>query len=45
MLVGLFVFFYGVFRFGVEYFREADAQLMEFAARTACTWASGCACR
>ena len=34
MLVGLFVFFYGVFRFGVEYFREADAQLMEFAART-----------
>lgn len=25
---------YGVFRFGVEYVREADAQLMEFAART-----------
>ncbi|MEJ7927886.1 prolipoprotein diacylglyceryl transferase [Sphingobium sp. AN641] len=34
MLVGLFLFFYGSFRFGVEYVREADAQLMEFAART-----------
>jgi phosphatidylglycerol:prolipoprotein diacylglycerol transferase len=34
MLVGIFVFGYGCFRFGVEYFREADAQLMEFAART-----------
>jgi phosphatidylglycerol:prolipoprotein diacylglycerol transferase len=34
MLVGLFLLGYGVFRFGVEYFREADAQLMEFAART-----------
>lgn len=34
LLVGLFLFFYGLFRFGVEYFREADAQLMEFAART-----------
>lgn len=34
MLVGIFVFGYGCFRFAVEYFREADAQLMEFAART-----------
>jgi len=34
MLVGLFLFFYGLFRFGVEFFREADAQLMDFAART-----------
>jgi phosphatidylglycerol:prolipoprotein diacylglycerol transferase len=33
-LVGIFLLGYGVFRFGVEYFREADAQLMEFAART-----------
>ncbi|MET0249565.1 MAG: prolipoprotein diacylglyceryl transferase, partial [Sphingobium sp.] len=32
LLVGLFLFFYGLFRFGVEYFREADSQLMEFAA-------------
>ncbi|MGE4322979.1 MAG: prolipoprotein diacylglyceryl transferase [Sphingobium sp.] len=34
LLVGLFLFFYGLFRFSVEFFREADAQLMEFAART-----------
>jgi len=34
MLVGIFLLCYGIFRFGVEYFREADAQLMEFAART-----------
>jgi phosphatidylglycerol:prolipoprotein diacylglycerol transferase len=34
MLVGLFLLGYGAFRFGVEYVREADAQLMEFAART-----------
>lgn len=33
-LVGIFLLGYGCFRFGVEYFREADAQLMEFAART-----------
>jgi phosphatidylglycerol:prolipoprotein diacylglycerol transferase len=33
-LVGLFLFFYGCFRFGIEYVREADSQLMEFAART-----------
>ncbi len=33
-LVGLFLFFYGSFRFGIEYVREADSQLMEFAART-----------
>lgn len=33
-LVGLFLLGYGCFRFFVEYFREADAQLMEFAART-----------
>ena len=34
MLVGIFLLGYGCFRFSVEYFREADAQLMEFAART-----------
>ncbi|PZU58516.1 MAG: prolipoprotein diacylglyceryl transferase [Sphingobium sp.] len=33
-LVGLFLLGYGVARFGVEFFREADAQLMEFAQRT-----------
>jgi phosphatidylglycerol:prolipoprotein diacylglycerol transferase len=33
-LVGLFLLGYGVFRFAIEYVREADAQLMEFAART-----------
>jgi phosphatidylglycerol:prolipoprotein diacylglycerol transferase len=34
MLFGAAAIGYGVFRFGVEYFREADAQLMEFAERT-----------
>ncbi|MEG8219712.1 prolipoprotein diacylglyceryl transferase [Sphingomonas sp. HH69] len=34
MLVGIFLLGYGCFRFGIEFFREADAQLMEFAART-----------
>lgn len=34
MLVGIFLLGYGVARFTVEFFREADAQLMEFAART-----------
>lgn len=33
-LVGLFLLGYGLARFGVELFREADAQLMEFAQRT-----------
>lgn len=33
-LVGIFLLGYGLARFGVEYFREADAQLMEFADRT-----------
>jgi phosphatidylglycerol:prolipoprotein diacylglycerol transferase len=33
-LVGIFLLGYGCFRFAVEFFREADAQLMEFAART-----------
>ena len=32
--MGIFLLGYGIFRFGVEYVREADAQLMEFAART-----------
>ena len=45
MLVGLFVFFYGVFRFGVEYFREADAQLMEFAAELTRCASPGRLCR
>ncbi len=34
MLVGAFIFFYGIFRFAVEYVREPDAQLSEFAAAT-----------
>ncbi len=34
MLVGIFLLGYGAMRFFVEYFREADAQLMEFAARS-----------
>jgi len=33
-LVGIFLLGYGLARFSVEFFREADAQLMEFAART-----------
>jgi phosphatidylglycerol:prolipoprotein diacylglycerol transferase len=33
-LVGIFLLGYGMARFFVEYFREADVQLMEFAART-----------
>ncbi|MEO6225866.1 MAG: prolipoprotein diacylglyceryl transferase family protein, partial [Sphingomicrobium sp.] len=33
-LVGAFIFFYGLFRFGVEFVREPDAQLTEFAATT-----------
>lgn len=33
-LVGTFLLGYGLARFGVEFFREADAQLMEFADRT-----------
>jgi phosphatidylglycerol:prolipoprotein diacylglycerol transferase len=34
MLVGAFIFFYGMFRFGIEFVREPDAQLTEFAATT-----------
>ena len=34
MLVGTFIFFYGIFRFGIEFVREPDAQLSEFAATT-----------
>jgi len=30
-LVGAFIFFYGLFRFGLEYIREPDAQLSRFA--------------
>lgn len=30
-LVGLFVLFYGLFRFTIEFFREPDAQLQQFA--------------
>ncbi|QDP20569.1 prolipoprotein diacylglyceryl transferase [Sphingomonas xanthus] len=33
-LVGAFIFFYGIFRFGVEYVREPDVQLAEFAANS-----------
>ncbi len=34
MLVGAFLFVYGVFRFGVEFIREPDDHLREFAAAT-----------
>jgi phosphatidylglycerol:prolipoprotein diacylglycerol transferase len=34
MLVGAFLFFYGVFRFGVEYVREPDDHLRDFAMST-----------
>lgn len=33
-LVGAFLFFYGVFRFGIEFIREPDSQLIEFAQAT-----------
>jgi phosphatidylglycerol:prolipoprotein diacylglycerol transferase len=33
-LVGAFIFFYGIFRFLVEFVREPDAQLVEFAQTT-----------
>lgn len=33
-LVGAFLFFYGIFRFGVEFIREPDQQLTEFAQAT-----------
>jgi phosphatidylglycerol:prolipoprotein diacylglycerol transferase len=33
-LVGAFIFFYGIFRFGIEFIREPDAQLTAFAEAT-----------
>ena len=33
-LVGAFILFYGLFRFGIEFIREPDAQLVEFAQAT-----------
>jgi phosphatidylglycerol:prolipoprotein diacylglycerol transferase len=33
-LVGAFIFFYGLFRFAIEFVREPDAQLVEFAQAT-----------
>jgi len=33
-LVGAFIFFYGIFRFAVEFIREPDSQLIEFAQAT-----------
>jgi phosphatidylglycerol---prolipoprotein diacylglyceryl transferase len=33
-LVGAFIFFYGIFRFGIEFIREPDAQLTGFAQAT-----------
>ena len=44
-LVGAFILFYGLFRFAVEFVREPDPQLVEFAQAPASTWASGCRCR
>lgn len=33
-LVGAFIFFYGIFRFGIEFIREPDSQLAAFAQAT-----------
>ena len=33
-LVGAFLFFYGIFRFGLEFIREPDSQLVQFAQMT-----------
>jgi phosphatidylglycerol:prolipoprotein diacylglycerol transferase len=33
-LVGAFILFYGIFRFGIEFIREPDAQLTAFAQAT-----------
>jgi phosphatidylglycerol:prolipoprotein diacylglycerol transferase len=33
-LVGAFLFFYGIFRFGIEFIREPDSQLIQFAQMT-----------
>ena len=33
-LVGAFIFFYGIFRFAIEFVREPDTQLVEFAQST-----------
>ena len=33
-LVGAFIFFYGIFRFGIEFIREPDSQLADFAQAT-----------
>jgi phosphatidylglycerol:prolipoprotein diacylglycerol transferase len=33
-LVGAFIFFYGCFRFGLEFIREPDQQLVAFAQAT-----------
>ena len=33
-LVGAFIFFYGIFRFAVEFIREPDSQLLAFASAT-----------
>ena len=33
-LVGAFILFYGLFRFAIEYIREPDSQLVEFAQST-----------
>ena len=41
-LVGAFIFFYGIFRFGIEFIREPDAPADRVRRRRpACTWASG----
>ena len=45
-LVGAFIFFYGLFRFGVEFVREPGRAARRLRRRRpACTWASGCRCR
>ena len=40
-LVGAFLFFYGLFRFGIEFIREPDQQGRS-SRMPACTWGSGC---
>ena len=44
-LVGAFIFFYGLFRFGIEFIREPDSQLVRFAQATGLHMGSGCRCR
>ena len=44
-LVGVFIFFYGVFRFGIEFIPSRTASSRPSPRRPTCTWANGCRCR